>query len=324
MSGLAAMIGQFMLLPFTAMMYAMNAMFRALQGMPGPGLPGNMPPGMPGQPPGPGMPGGPPGMPGMPMGQPGMRGTPTAPGSAPPGMAGAQAMPPPAPPRAGVPPGWTALRPTQPPVSPDFHRRDDTPQHAPQPSRLHSQAQRETHNSTLQEHTRIMDKSLSDDMLKTVRYWIAFEKRDYETVLHQGIDQVFDNLTDAQFTAWKMAEFMQLLKRGKIDKPVGWKYSRCISHAKDPDAVGDFEEDDKKYLTVDWEVVGRVHRRKGYFDERKTEALECIAEAVKEQQKINITINKTGAGQSSTDTSGGGQAGDQGSSSRTGQTSGGD
>jgi hypothetical protein len=125
------------------------------------------------------------------------------------------------------------------------------------------------------------NKSLQDDMLKTVRYWVAFEKRDFETVLHQGIDQVYDNLTDAQFTAWKMAEFMQKLDAGDIELPIVWKDKKrpfFTLHTRGNRYLGDIAAEDKKYLTVDWEVVGRVQRRKGRFEERKTEALEEIAE----------------------------------------------
>jgi hypothetical protein len=127
------------------------------------------------------------------------------------------------------------------------------------------------------------NKSLQDDMLKTVRYWVAFEKRDFETVLHQGTDQVYDNLTDAQFTAWKMAEFVQELAAGVIKVPYTWRDKKrpfFTTHPSGQTILGDISAEDKKYLTVDWEVVGRVQRRKGRFEERKTEALEDIAESL--------------------------------------------
>lgn len=156
----------------------------------------------------------------------------------------------------------------------------------------------------------MMDKNLNDDMLKTVRYWIAFEKRDYETILYQGTDQVYDNLTAAQFTAWKMAEFMQQLKDGDVKVPVAWKNRSGLYIARKNDdgttvkgKIGDFHEEDKKYLTVDWEVVGRVQRRKGRFDERKTEALERIADCCEDTpggktnpKTINIVLKGSAAG----------------------------
>jgi len=142
------------------------------------------------------------------------------------------------------------------------------------------------------------NKNLQDDMLKTVRYWISFEKRDYKAVLHDGIDHVYDNLTDAQFTAWKMAEFMQRLQstsdRDRVKIPSAWHKKASFFTKDSTDTfVVDFDHKDKKYLTVDWEVVGRVVRRKGRFDERKTEALETIAEHIEQccDGKLQITLS---------------------------------
>jgi hypothetical protein len=78
-----------------------------------------------------------------------------------------------------------------------------------------------------------------------------------------------------------MAEFMQKLKGQEVRVPSSWRDKKAASFFT-ADAskkwLTDFDHKDKKYLTVDWEVVGRVVRRKGRFDERKTEALETIAE----------------------------------------------
>jgi len=185
------------------------------------------------------------------------------------------------PPPVAPPPGWSTLEPGwRRPNLELVHSDRNQPATPPAPRNPEG---REPRGS--EEHTRMNDnKNLQDDMLKTVRYWISFEKRDYEAVLHDGIDHVYDNLTDAQFTAWKMAEFMQQLKASKIDVPFLWqgKGKRAFYTV---DASGkfltDFEHKDKKYLTVDWEVVGRVVRRKARFDERKTEALEDIADRLK-------------------------------------------
>ncbi len=156
-----------------------------------------------------------------------------------------------------------------------------------------------------EEHSRMVDnKNLQDDMLKTVRYWISFEKRDYEAVLYDGIDHVYDNLTDAQFTAWKMAEFMQKLAAKGVRLPYAWhdkKASFFTVDTANKDEQGrpylsDIDHKDKKYLTVDWEVVGRVVRRKGRFDERKTEALETIAETIEQccDGKLPVTLVEDG------------------------------
>jgi hypothetical protein len=145
------------------------------------------------------------------------------------------------------------------------------------------------------------NKSLQDDMLKTVRYWVSFEKRGYETVLYEKMDQVYDNLTDAQFTAWKMAEFMKKLEVGQIEMPYlrpGEKrhmfcaYKDAKTNLDDNTKLGDIDADDKRYLALDWEVVGRVQRRRGWFDERKTEALEEIADGFKSHRTLDVVITK--------------------------------
>ncbi len=140
------------------------------------------------------------------------------------------------------------------------------------------------------------NKSLQDDMLKTVRYWVSFEKRGYETVLYQQIDQVYDNLTDAQFTAWKMAEFMDELETGGVKLPAraaGDKRSVFPEHKDHKGKLGEISADDKRYLALDWEVVGRVQRRRGWFEERKTDALEDIAENLAKQPRVlRVEVNK--------------------------------
>ena len=141
------------------------------------------------------------------------------------------------------------------------------------------------------------NKSLQDDMLKTVRYWVSFEKRGYETVLYQHIDQVYDNLTDSQFTAWKMAEFMKKLEDGDIKMPStrpGASRLTFRPRHDNPKRLADIDADDKRYLALDWEVVGRVQRRRGWFDERKTEALEEIAEKIADNtSQVHRTLNVT-------------------------------
>lgn len=184
------------------------------------------------------------------------------------------------PPPVAAPPGWSTLQPGWRRPKLEIVRAETTPAPPQEPVLT------ERHQPTGNEEQRRMDnKNLQDDMLKTVRYWISFEKRDFEAVLWDGIDHVYDNLTDAQFTAWKMAEFMQALTGKGIKTPYAWDEKTPpffkISDKTAGDGrryLEDIEHKDKKYLTVDWEVVGRVVRRKGRFDERKTEALETIAQ----------------------------------------------
>jgi hypothetical protein len=101
-----------------------------------------------------------------------------------------------------------------------------------------------------------------------------------------------------------MAEFMQKLKAEQIDVPPAW-IGKKVSFFTPKGLPGQekisvLEPNDHKYLTVDWEVVGRVVRRKARFDERKTEALEEIAQRLKKTDldktsssaPIPVTITK--------------------------------
>jgi hypothetical protein len=54
-----------------------------------------------------------------------------------------------------------------------------------------------------------MDKDLSDDTLKLVRYKILFVKRNYEHAFREHETLVSDDLDSASFSAWKVAEFIQ-------------------------------------------------------------------------------------------------------------------
>jgi hypothetical protein len=242
-SGLAPVVGQMLFMPLTMMMYGLNLLARTARGASNGGAP--------------------------PAGR---RPAPVteARAYAEPGSDGS-------PPQVAPPSGWSTLQPGWRRPNLELVRGEGSQQ-------THHQEQRnsEGHEPRGSEEQRSMvdNKNLQDDMLKTVRYWISFEKRDYEAVLHDGIDHVYDNLTDAQFTAWKMAEFMQLLKSDTVAIPFAWKGKKVSFFTADAGGqhVSDFDHSDKKYLTVDWEVVGRVVRRKGRFDERKTEALETIAD----------------------------------------------
>jgi hypothetical protein len=260
--GLAPVVGQVLFLPLTMMMYGLNVLARTARATPGPAaVHGST-----------------------------SRALPQAEHS---GHSDADTGR--DPPPVATAPGWSTLQPGWRRPALEIVRADITPAPSQEPVKA------DRHQPTGNEEQRRMDtKNLQDDMLKTVRYWISFEKRDFEAVLWDGIDQVYDNLTDAQFTAWKMAEFMQALgARAGIKVAHAWeeKAPSFFKVHKSPDGrryLEDIDHKEKKYLTVDWEVVGRVVRRKGRFDERKTEALEAIAEKLEHCGKIPVTLVEEG------------------------------
>ena len=63
------------------------------------------------------------------------------------------------------------------------------------------------------------DKDLRDEkVLKLVRYKILFVKRDYEYPFPEQEELVAENMDEASYTAWKIAQFIQQLKETPIPK----------------------------------------------------------------------------------------------------------
>jgi hypothetical protein len=135
--------------------------------------------------------------------------------------------------------------------------------------------------TNLKERINMSDKDLSNkDMLKLVRYKILFIKRDYETAFPEVEEIVSDPMEDCDYTAWKVAEFIQRLARKETRIPMKWgtKYPK-IDH-KPPYREGNFllgfPEEDKKYLRVYFEVLARYEREAFKYQERQVEVLEEI------------------------------------------------
>jgi hypothetical protein len=83
--------------------------------------------------------------------------------------------------------------------------------------------------TNLKERVHMRDANLNDDMLKLVRYKILFVKRDYEVAFPEEEDLVPDNMTGADFSAWKVAEFIQRLGHRPPDVrfPKRWATKSC-------------------------------------------------------------------------------------------------
>jgi hypothetical protein len=127
---------------------------------------------------------------------------------------------------------------------------------------------------------RDLRKDLGGNDLKLVRYKILFVKRDYEVAFPEREELVADDLSGTDFTAWKIAEFIQRLD----DEPVPrqWRdknYPRNYDGVSDP-RVAHIDEGDKKYLRVYYEVLTRYSREEFHHDEREVEVLEEIRDAI--------------------------------------------
>ena len=128
-----------------------------------------------------------------------------------------------------------------------------------------------------------MDRDLRDDMLKLVRYKVLFVKREYEHAFREEEDLVSENMDAAAFTAWKVAEFIQGLKREDTRVPDKWLKYHGGKYVKEVDINGvktlvlkELPHDDKKYLRVYYEVLDRYPRERFKYEERQIEVLEEI------------------------------------------------
>lgn len=105
-----------------------------------------------------------------------------------------------------------------------------------------------------------MDKSLSDDMVKLVRFSIVNIERDHESRLLGPLEEIVDeNMTDDAFSTW------MILRHGpKIPVPPN------ISTADDP----------RKYLRVSYEVVDRWPKQDRKYEKRQLDLLQEIRTSI--------------------------------------------
>jgi hypothetical protein len=145
---------------------------------------------------------------------------------------------------------------------------------------IHGSDSNQTHS---QEKTS-MDKNLNDDMLKLVRYKVLFVRRGYEHAFPEREALVWDNMDGAAFTAWKIAEFIQMLGRRDTAVPHAWSnYPPADPKGKtfrDGEVLLGFPEEDKKYLRVFYEVLERYPREKLRYEEQHLEVLKEIRDRI--------------------------------------------
>jgi hypothetical protein len=129
-----------------------------------------------------------------------------------------------------------------------------------------------------------MDKDLRDDMLKLVRYKVLFVKRDYEHAFPEQEDLVSENMGGEAFAAWKVAEFIQRLGLGETRVPERWRKYLGEGYVEDVGGhlvLRGLPEEDKKYLRVYFEVLGRYPREKFRYEQDRVSVLEEIRDRLK-------------------------------------------
>jgi hypothetical protein len=122
-----------------------------------------------------------------------------------------------------------------------------------------------------------MDKKLSDDMFKLVRYKVLFVKRDHEVLFLEGEELVADNLHEADFCAWKIAEFLRELDRHEVAVPPKWQTIGFPpkEYVRGGKLIG-LPDEDKKFLRIYHEVLERYPRERIQNDQDQVRILKGI------------------------------------------------
>ena len=149
----------------------------------------------------------------------------------------------------------------------------------------------------LKEDVKMSDKDLSGEDLKLVRYKILFIKRDYEHAFEEQEELVYDDTSDAGFTAWKVGQFIQDIEKEHPNKyrfPSKWdKISNPQEHKDGAYLKGfPFPEDDKKYLRVYFEVLQRYPREPLRYQEEQLTILRDISQTL---NNVSVTPRSPGA-----------------------------
>jgi hypothetical protein len=126
------------------------------------------------------------------------------------------------------------------------------------------------------------DNDLQDDLLKLVHYQVLFVRCGYEVTLSTRTELVAENLDDAAFTAWKIAEFIQDLQGGLIPAPPRWRERPPPGAELRDGKLVVLRAEEKKYLRVNYEVRERFPRKRFNYEERQLKALRQIRDALSE------------------------------------------
>jgi hypothetical protein len=142
-----------------------------------------------------------------------------------------------------------------------------------------------THQGLGKGEINMADRDFRDDMLKLVRYKVLFVKREYEHVFYEKEELVHDNITEADYMGWKIAEFIQKLDERKTEIPSKWKTypeNQPGKRYREGDKLIALPEEDKKYLRVFFEILERYPREKFKYEEMQIDVLKEIRDRLGE------------------------------------------
>jgi hypothetical protein len=127
------------------------------------------------------------------------------------------------------------------------------------------------------------------DRLRLVRYKVLFLKDKLEHAFPEEEELVSEDITKDGFISWKVAEFIQKLRRREIRQPRRWfdknnypAHDGGTVEGRFPDSfVTDLPDEDKKYLRVYSDVLAWYDRERKNYEREKVDALEEIRNAIR-------------------------------------------
>jgi hypothetical protein len=123
------------------------------------------------------------------------------------------------------------------------------------------------------------------DQLRLVRYKVLFLKRDLEVAFPEEEELVAEEMNEAGFIAWKIAEFIQKMGREEVRQPGKWAEKKYPSPSEGgkvvngPDGkayVTALPDKDKRFLRVYVQVLATYDRERTYYERDQIKVLEQI------------------------------------------------
>lgn len=162
-----------------------------------------------------------------------------------------------------------------------------TPSAPPQPQPFTTEnAQANVNDETHRKSYERLDTNLADDKLKLVRYKILFVKRGLEVAFPEREEFVSDNLSETNYAAWKIAEFIAGLDETEI--PQAWRERNYPPSQAGGGFIHSLPEEDKKYLRVFYEVLERYKRAGAGYKKRQLSALKGIRNSLRSSRPSNL------------------------------------
>jgi hypothetical protein len=136
---------------------------------------------------------------------------------------------------------------------------------------------------------------LSGDDVKTVGYWITFQKPDFETTLQERRDETIDYSTTAEsFAGLKLMDFIKKLERDGIPYPsewnvkpdkdykIVWRRIREGTKLKSRRFLKGIPKRDHRYIDVQVVLSFRRPRQDARYDKQKVDILRQIRDELRD------------------------------------------